>query len=403
MIVFYKSLIIIYLMLQNKLITGGFAMPALLRAVFFLRRRPGLKVGLLVTAMLLTATTSAWAIPKERVVSAHERIAAGLIGTLDTSPEVRVFPILVTGPVLTGVNSRLENQLAEVSGAGSIAVIYPDTGEPYRSVFAQIIEGIEDKARGRVSNFALGANENVSELNHALHRQDVRVVIALGRQGAKAATALDSNIRVVVGGVLAGQVNEARNLQVNSLSPDPALLFSRLKILKPGVRRVFIVYDSRQSAWIMRLAKEAARAQGLELASFEAQDLRAAMLAYQKIFADADSSRDALWLPQDSTTVEEDSVLPLVLQESWARNLAVFSSNFGHVRRGVLFSLYPNNVELGRHLAGSALGLLSSGGNEASALLPLREVLMAINLRTARHLEINTSRSQGYDMAFPEQ
>jgi putative ABC transport system substrate-binding protein len=36
-------------------------------------------------------------------------------------------------------------------------------------------------------------------------------------------------------------------------------------------------------------------------------------------------------------------------------------------------------------------------------MLPLREVLMAINLRTAKHLGINTSRTQSFDMAFPEQ
>jgi putative ABC transport system substrate-binding protein len=92
-----------------------------------------------------------------------------------------------------------------------------------------------------------------------------------------------------------------------------------------------------------------------------------------------------------------------VLKESWDNNLAVFSSSFGHVRRGVLFSLYPNNVELGRHLAGSALGMIASGGSEVSSMLPLREVLIAINLRTAKHLGLTISRPQSFDMAFPEQ
>ena len=192
-------------------------------------------------------------------------------------------------------------------------------------------------------------------------------------------------------------------MQVNSLSPDPALLFSRLKGMMPKARRVFTVYDPRQNAWMMRLAKEAAHEQGLELISYEAQDLRSAMHAYQEILATADSSQDALWLPQDSTTVEDSTVLPMVLQETWSRNLAVFSSSFGHVRRGVLFSLYPNNVELGRHLAGSALDFLASGADEASGMFPLREVLMAINLRTAKHLGLNTGRPQSFDMAFPEQ
>jgi putative ABC transport system substrate-binding protein len=172
--------------------------------------------------------------------------------------------------------------------------------------------------------------------------------------------------------------------------------------MMPKVRRVFTVYDPRQNDWMMRLAKEAALAQGLELVAYETQDLRSAMRAYQEILAAVDNSQDALWLPQDSITVEESTVVPMVLKESWDNNLAVFSSSFGHVRRGVLFSLYPNNVDLGRHLAGSALDMMVSG-TETSGMLPLREVLMAINLRTAKHLGLNITRSQSFDMAFPEQ
>ncbi len=323
-----------------------------------------------------------------------------VIRAIEAYPDVVVFPILVAGPVVATTTRNISNRFAQAGG--NIAVIYPDIGEPYRSVFTQIVGGIEEKARGRVSSFSVGPNVDIGELNNSLRRQDARVVIALGRQGLKVASALDSSIGVVVGGVLTGQGNDARNLQVNTLSPDPALLFSRLKSMMPKAKRVYTVYDPRQNAWMMRLARDAARAQGLELVEREAQDLRGAMRAYQDILASADSAQDAIWLPQDSTTVEDSSVLPLVLQESWSRNLAVFSSSFGHVKRGVLFSLYPNNVELGRHLAGSALGYLTSGGSEGG-MLPLREVLMAINQRTARHLDINTSRQQDVDMVFPEQ
>lgn len=324
-----------------------------------------------------------------------------VVHAINAYPDVVVFPIWVAGPVFASTQKNYFNKVAQAGG--NIAVIYPDIGEPYRSVFTQIIGGIEEKARGRVTNIALGSNVNVGELNSSLRKQDTRVVIALGRQGMKVASSLDRNIGVVVGGVLTAQADEGRNVQVNSLSPDPALLFSRLKGLMPRAKRVFAVYDPRQSAWMIRLAKEAARANGLELVSYEAQDLRSAMQAYQGIFASADSSQDALWLPQDPTTVEDGSVLPYVLQESWSRNLAVFSSSFAHVKRGVLFSLYPNNAELGRYLAGSALGFMSTGANDAQGMLPLREVLMAINLRTARHLDINPGRQQDIGMAFPEQ
>ncbi len=374
----------------------------------FAARRVGLGVCWLASALLITIVAPAGAIPNDGVGLPRKHVSpqedyTGVVRAIEVPPEVVVFPILVAGPVVASPPKNLANKFAQAAGADSIAVIYPDIGEPYRSVFTQIIEGIESHAKGRVSNFAVGSNADAGELNNSLRRQDTRVVIALGRQGVKVASALDKSIGVVVGGVLSVAENDVLNHQVNSLSPDPALLFSRLKGMMPKVRRIFTVYDPRQNAWMMHLAKEAARAQGLELTVYEAQDLRSAMNAYQEILAAADSSRDALWLPQDSTTVEESTVLPLVLQESWGRNLAVFSSSFGHVKRGVLFSLYPNNVELGRQLAGSALGLLASGTSESSGMVPLRAVLMAINLRTAKHLGLNTSRPQSFDMTFPEQ
>lgn len=358
--------------------------------------------------LLLTTAPSLWANSIATESFPHRNTSwtedySGVISAIESSQDVVVFPIHVAGTGAVSVNRMLANKVAQAASVGGIAVIYPDIGEPYRSVFTQIIDGIEDRAKGRVANFAVGPNVNVGELNDSLRRQDTKVVIALGRQGMKVANSLDSKIGVVVGGVLSAAEDGTRVLQVNSLSPDPALLFSRLKKMMPNAKRIFTVYDTRQNEWLIQLAKEGAAVHGVELVAYPVQDLRSAMRAYQEIIAKADSRQDALWLPQDSTAVEESTVLPFVLQESWNNNLAVFSSSFGHVKRGVLFSLYPDNVELGRHLAGDALGLLASGNKDTSALTPLREVLMAVNLRTAKHLGLNTARIQSFDMAFPEQ
>ncbi|MBI2732183.1 MAG: hypothetical protein HYX44_02375, partial [Aquabacterium sp.] len=244
---------------------------------------------------------------------------------------------------------------AEDEGRPGIAVIYPDIGEPYRSVFATIIDGIQDRARGRVASFPVTMGASAPGLSEELRRRDIRTVIALGRSGLKVAIGLDRQVNVVAGGVLSVPESESQGMLVQSLAPDPALLFNRLRAFVPGTKRVFVVYDPRQNDWLIRLAREAARSQGLELLALEADDLKSAVRRYQEVLGAMNAKRDALWLPQDSTTVDESAVLPLVLREAWAQNLVVFSSNVVHVRRGVLFSLYPDNAELGRFLAGAAL------------------------------------------------
>lgn len=285
----------------------------------------------------------------------------------------------------------------------AMAIIYPDIGEPFRSVFAKIIEGIEDQTKTRIPRYAVGANANMQELSNELKRQDIRVVIALGRNGLKAAGALDRDVSVVAGGVLSVPESGVHRGVVHSLAPDPALLFAQLKGLMPTARRVLVVHDPRQNAWLIRRAREVARLHGLEVVATEADDLKTAIRFYQETFASADPRRDVLWLPQDSTTVDEFTVLPLVLQESWNRSIAVFSSSVAHVKRGALFSLYPNNVGLGRSLAASALGPASAASQPARGVLPLKDVLVAVNLRTANHLGIQLgSRQQSFDLVFPE-
>jgi len=328
---------------------------------------------------------------------------ARVLAGIERASDVVVYRLrLAASQPAGGLLARADSvKLALAGEVGSIAVLYPDLGEPYRGIFAKIIEGIEAQTGTRVASYAVGNNMTVQDIVANLKRQDIKVVIALGRQGMKAASGLEREFGVVAGGVVSAPEGEGRNFPVVSLAPDPGMLFERLKQFMPGVRRIIVVYDPRQNAWLMRLARDAARNHGLELQAVEASDLKGAVRAYQELLASADPKREALWLPQDSTTVEETSVLPLVLESAWSRNLAVFSSSVTHVKRGALFSLYPNNVALGRQLAASALNY-SASSPATSSVVPLKEALLAVNVRTASHLGLQlSSRQQGFDLVFP--
>lgn len=266
-----------------------------------------------------------------------------------------------------------------------MAVLFPDLADPYRKIFAEIVGGIQEQAPQRVRAWPLAANQNLPELALALRRNSTRVVVALGRQGLKAAAAVEAPLGVVAGGVSAVPDGE-RQFGI-CLTPDPALLFAQLKNLLPSARRVIVVYNPEYNEWLLRLAREAARGLGLELAAHEARSLAAAARLYQAAIGAADGKRDALWLASDATTVEDTTIMPLVLRESWNRNVPIFSSSFSHISKGVLFSLYPNNAELGRALGGLATALLA-GEPAVRGVTPLREVYAALNLRSASHFGI---------------
>lgn len=360
---------------------------------------------LLVTAFLVFATASACANP-----SLHDSVV------IDIDREITA---LGDGHALEPANLALEHLprlIAEhliaqaqrsggagrqaMAGDGAIAVLFPDVGEPYREVFLKIIEGIESRARTRIASIPVRQGMEPAELSAELRRQDIRVVIALGKQGMKAAAGLERGIEVVAGAVLSAAEPWARDNTVISLAPDPGLLFARLKTLQPGTQRVTVIYDPRTNDWLIHHARLASRHHGIELNALPAEDMKAALQHYRDFLAQAHPKRDALWLPQDMTTVEESAIVPYVLKETWDRGIPLFSSSLAHVRRGALFSLYPNNVDLGKELATSALAYLG-GDRPHKGMSPLRELMAAVNTRTAGHLGINL-HNQNFDLLLPE-
>ncbi|HET8729811.1 MAG TPA: ABC transporter substrate binding protein [Moraxellaceae bacterium] len=291
---------------------------------------------------------------------------------------------------------------APVAAAGSVAVVYPELDEPWRAVFTAIIAGVEEQVGAPVLRYGLAPGKEALTLEPALRHSGARVVVALGRQGLRAVANLNGAPPVVAGGILSVPDAESRSITGISLTPDPAILFEELRRLLPSVRRVVVVYNPDYNQWLIDVARAAARAQGIELQAREARDTVSAARLYEAMLTEA-AAGDALWLPQDPTTVDDDTIVPLVLRTAWARRVPVFSSSFPHVRRGVLFALYPDNRQLGRALARTAQRL-AAGEPVPQGLQPLQSVLTALNVRTASHLGLNLDYRQQrrFDFIFPE-
>lgn len=306
---------------------------------------------------------------------------------------------LLALPLWAG-NVRASEALKRLQSGGGepIAVLFPDIGEPYRKHFAEIIEGVEDLTHLRARPIPLGPETAATDINLACRRYGSRVLIALGARALKLAAGLE--LPFVLSGVNAFPDGE-RQIGI-SFTPDPALLFGPMRTLLPALKRIQVVHNPAQSDYQIRLAREAARGLGLELLTLEARDLAGAARLYEQSFSSMDGRREALWLLHDSTTVEEATILPLVLKEAWNRSVPVFSNSFSHVRKGALFAVYPNNAELGRSLAQLAVSTLA--GEAKRGMLPLRDVFTALNTRTASHVGLNLSAKQlrSYDFVYPE-
>jgi putative ABC transport system substrate-binding protein len=282
----------------------------------------------------------------------------------------------------------------------SLAVLYPDVREPYRSIFQSILDGIKDAANGKVRSFPLRKNDDPDMLNSWIAKNKPEVVISLGSLAKEFLPYLSPERKVVSGAALFSNSDIEQGMIGISLSPSPQKLFVKLKKLAPEVRRISVVYHPDSNGWLIDHAKQVAEEMGLVLAAMPAHGVREAARLYQQILAKQENGFDAIWLLQDDPTLDEIGLLPRLLSEAWNHEFIVFSSNPSHVKRGALFSLFPDNAQMGKSLARKA-GLLAKG--QSKNVEPLKDLLIAVNIRTADHLTLKISRAEqrDFDLIFP--
>lgn len=279
----------------------------------------------------------------------------------------------------------------------NIAVIYPEAPAPYNKVFSSIITGINEHDETSTHLYPLSSPHSDEALSDWLQQQELSGIIALGKQGYIAAKNINTPLPVVIGAL---RVIPPTHSGI-SLAAAPDQLFSQLKKLRPTVKRVFVVYTESRNGWIIELARQAANHHNLDLVTYPAKDLRQAVRHYRDIIDLIDAKNDAIWLPMDPVTANEDVILPLLLQTSWDKDLTLISSTPSHVQRGALFSLYPDNDGLGEDLAKMLQQSITS--KQPQGIAPLTALKLAVNMRTAAHLGLTFSASQTktFTLTFP--
>ena len=263
--------------------------------------------------------------------------------------------------------------------AADLTVVYPQVKAPYNEIFEQIIRGIEHQQQDGLQLYPLDGKSPLENTAKELSRDPANLVIALGKSGYQVAQQIQHTNNVVVSALPL----QPAGLAGISLLTDPKVLFTSLKMLAPAIKKVHVVY-SDPSRWMIQIAVAQASDFGIEVIAEEVKDLKDAVKTYQDLLQNIDPASNAVWLPFDAITANEQVILPQVLELAWERNIVLFSSKPEHAKRGALFSTFPDHFELGRELV--ILVQQLQQGKVATTVVPLQQVQLAVNLRTAAHL-----------------
>ena len=294
------------------------------------------------------------------------------------------------------------------AAAVELVIVYPQVREPFARVFEEIVRGAEDGYQEQVQRVALKENQSPVDFVHVLDRQSP--VLVLGNRLARQVSEHNTQHKVIVGAVN-GEFNKVFGI---GLTPSFEAISNKLKFLVPAVKKVHVIAKPGTTAGDFDLESEGfplqehegsplqeregsplqehEGSQGFSLVIHEAEDIRSAATVYRNLMKTLDED-DAVWILPNGSFVN-NAMLSILLQESWEKHFVVFSSNPVHVKRGALFSVYPNNYKMGLslgRLAQTVAGDLSSTGGEKATrkMQPLNDVFLTLNERTSNHLGIN--------------
>jgi putative ABC transport system substrate-binding protein len=292
---------------------------------------------------------------------------------------VSVFALTLAGLAAMGSVS-LAGASAAAEEVVDLVIIYPEVREPFARVFEEVVRGAEEGYQQNVRRVSMADNQSPVDFVHVLDRNSP--VLVLGNRLARQVTEHNAERRLIVGAVN----SEYNNVFGITLIPDSEVIAQKLPVLVPGIKTVHIVTNAENNLLDFDRATQALSQQGIKLSIHQAEDIRVAAGVYRDLMQTLDED-DAVWILPKGSFVN-NAVLAILLQESWEKHFVVFSSNPIHVKRGALFSIYPNNYKMGLSLGRLALDVAQNNSPQRQ-MQALEDIFVTLNERTSNHLGIN--------------
>mgnify|MGYP000965588612 CR=1 FL=1 len=265
-------------------------------------------------------------------------------------------------------------------GASDLVIIYPQVREPFAKVFEEVVRGAEEGYEDQAKRVPMADNQSPVDFVHVL--DESLPVLVLGNRLAQQVSKNNPGRKLIVGAVNS-EFNDVFGI---TLIPDSEVIAKKLPVLVPRVKHVHIVTTHDNNMLDFERATTSLLQYGIELSLHEAEDIRVAAGVYRDLMKTLDED-DAVWiLPRGSFV--NNAMLAILLQESWEKHFVVFSSNPIHVKRGALFSVYPNNYKMGLSLGRLAQDV-AQGNPPERQMKPLEDIFVTVNERTSNHLGIN--------------
>lgn len=295
-----------------------------------------------------------------------------------------VLAVLV---VLTLFVLRPDSSAAEVAAIKSIDI------KPYRDA----LKGFKSSVDANVSEYVVRrkrSGNNHEQLLWLVRDKDSELVFTMGTDALSLVKDEFGDLPVIFTFVLNPDVvmgsdwdSHSPNFYGISMNAPAEDQFSVMKQIKPGLKRIGVIYDPKKTQDVIDNGKAAAVRLGITL--------EAVPISSGPQFIDALSEMggriDALWMVPDTTAITQASI-EYMFRYSQQKSLPIIGISEKYVKNGALFSLSFDSEDMGRQAGKLTMKLLKGKGNDKARLQKPRSLKLAINERVARKLKFKVPK-----------
>lgn len=125
-----------------------------------------------------------------------------------------------------------------------------------------------------------------------------------------------------------------------AFTPSPQSVVESIKKNFPNKNHLYIVSNKRHD-WLDKQYIQYCKENGLRVSFYYGSTLRVVMEHYRNILSNI-KNESSLILINENSLVDNDVILPYILNKSWDNDVIVISTKASHAKYGILMSLVPD-------------------------------------------------------------
>lgn len=201
--------------------------------------------------------------------------------------------------------------------------------------------------------------------------------------GEKSISKVKNQDKDFSGNIYVGTMNPSSEAYSFAFTPSPKDVVSKIKNFFPSKNQIYIVSNQRHK-WLDEHYKEYCNKNNIKVNFYYANSLRASIEHYRNILTKLNNQNSILLLTENSL-VDEDAILPYILNKSWDDDIAVVSTKASHVKYGILMSLVPDIKNFGKQVN----ECLTNGCDSIDNIDGFNITKPLVNKRMYKHLELD--------------